>query len=194
MVLASDSFCNMIFDNLSTYLWYFLNDRVVSEKLQKTSFQNYPQNKFLETATKRNNLYSNKYDQIQVEREGERGVTDWTRSCSCWARVRGLIPLRSTLSCIWSPLASIWSLTHLTSSSVAEIRSPAAGLTVGPGQEQMGEEGEERGGRREKSKIAAAAADSTRTGTFAAADGDDQAMRELWVTSVSPTSDVEGNR
>lgn len=96
----------------------------------------------------------------------------WIKSWSCWALVRGLIPFRSTLSCICSPFASIWSLTHFTSSALVEILSPppptTAALVVLPeevGQEQGGGEGVEREDRRKKKKMAAAATERTRTGT-----------------------------
>lgn len=86
----------------------------------------------------------------------------WVKSWSCWARVRGLIPFRRTLSRKCNPLASIWDLTHSTSSALGEIRS-----TTLLGGVEMGGQGEqeERDEIRKKRKMAAAAPERTRTGT-----------------------------
>lgn len=99
------------------------------------------------------------------------------RSSSCWALVRGLIPLRSTLSCMWSPFAWIWSLTHSTSSflvnngtlALLDSEAPVPTATLleleADISEVVGQEQDEREDKRKNRKTAATKADRTITGT-----------------------------
>lgn len=98
----------------------------------------------------------------------------WIRSSSCWALVRGLMPLRRTLSCMCSPFARIWSLTHSTSSRVVlngpfpetETETEVPLKTAFPTEtEGEGQEQEERVEKRKKRKTVATKAERTRTGT-----------------------------
>ena len=91
MVLASDSFCDI------SAFREFENISLIFSK-QMSHFPKFPENKFpklfakqiSETTTKRNNLYSNKYDQIQRERKRSYGLNEILELLSASARVNPL--------------------------------------------------------------------------------------------------------